>query len=210
MAKKLPEPTDNSIFDLFGDLEAEQIEVSTPKPVVAQTQPTHPPALTYKQKQAAAQARNKTPKKTVPAIPEDQTVIVTKGNHQPAEIDAGPIQAPKNKPYVGPALLACGHSDWYTDAEHDRATAAGLCCPGGGLDGRPMAHQWYRSPNVVVPKMQRRTPEYMCGVCADPITGKYNGGGNGDCRLSIDSRGSITKNTDTTRWCLGHQPKKPE
>lgn len=95
----------------------------------------------------------------------------------------------------GPAMLECGHNDWYTEEEHEKAKAQGMCCAGEMHKGMIFWH--VRGLRFPIPERLRRGgnenyPEQ--GLCAHPKTGLYIGGFANCC----------TYNKDKVR-CVYHQ-----
>lgn len=110
-------------------------------------------------------------------------------------VEVGVESAPKRTP----AMLECGHTDWFGDEANDAARGANFCCT-GGKEGH--AVDWrVRGLLYPVPLYMRRghalTPTGFQGLCCD-INGYYIGGGGNDCRFYGDG---------TTR-CSWHEPKK--
>jgi len=82
-----------------------------------------------------------------------------------------------------PAMLDCGHTDWFGDEANDAARRADYCCAGAkashALDWR------VRGLLYPVPLRMRRgyalTSSGFQGLCCDP-NGYYIGGNGNDCR----------------------------
>ena len=103
------------------------------------------------------------------------------------EIDLPPTQNPSDSKY-GPETLECGHLNWYTEEEHEKAREEGHCCAG---KKNKMPVDWsIRGLTHPVPKILRRghakydrMPSYAWdGFCTCPCTGLYIGGIGNNCR----------------------------
>ena len=87
--------------------------------------------------------------------------------------------------FTGPRLLECGHTDWFSEAEHTKVRNNGECC--AGYKSPP---NWrYLGLTKPVPSSYQRSPEKEAGsgwpgLCCHPSTGLFIGGVGNDCRYT--------------------------
>lgn len=87
----------------------------------------------------------------------------------------------------GPAMLECGHNDWYQSEDHEKAIEKGFCC--AGQMHKDITFWHIRGLKHSIPEKLRRGgnenfPEQ--GLCAHPETGLYIGGFANCCTYNKD------------------------
>lgn len=126
----------------------------------------------------------------------------------PAEVSEEPLVeakvAPPPKPFISPPIpenwqspktLPCGHTDWFTEAQHQEAQKEGHCCP----DFKSTNYRWQvrgLTHPVAIPfrrSKDKEGREGWPGLCCDPVSGLYIGGTGNDCRRA-----------DQTARCIVH------
>lgn len=165
-----------SIEDLFGELSGDE-----PSPV--------PPP------------KSKVKPKKVQAPIEEPVIVISAPPAAPPPVDVPP--AKKHSGQCGPAMLDCGHSDWFGLARNEAARAEGFCCQGGKEKIVPNMRDMtgiYAKPLPINARRSRDSEKSgFPGYCCDD-KGFYIGGATNDCRRH---------RPEGTKPCKAHRKAEP-